>query len=220
MHIIANASEECPKCKAEVPVSSQFCPQCGHPLTEDAKSQVERKAPRWAGILLVLFVGLLAYVIVHAYNDSRSATKPIVAAAPSTMPIILPPQSLPQTQAQPQMHSIPISNGSLSVNAGSYSWYPFTVPAGASAATVTGHFQAAGGTGNDIKVYVLDEDGFVNLKNGHGTRTFYNSGTSTQATITAVLPGTSAKYYLVLDNRFSPESPKTVQVNATLSYKQ
>lgn len=214
MHIIANAPVECPKCKAEVPDTSQFCPQCAHPLTEDAKALVQHKTPRWAVILLILFLGLLAYVIVHSYNDMRSAAKPSVVALSPPMQTAAPPRP------QPQTHSIPVTNGALDVNAGSYSWYTFTVPAGAAGATVNGHFLAAGGTGNDIKVYILDEDGFGNFKNGHGTRTFYNSGKVTQSAIIAVLPDSPATYYLVFDNRFSLETPKAVQVNATLNYKQ
>jgi hypothetical protein len=106
------------------------------------------------------------------------------------------------------------------VGAHSYSWYPLVVPPGATGVTVTGRFTATGGMGNDIIVYVLDEDGFVNFRNGHPARTFYNSGRMTQSSISAVLPDAPGSYYLVFDNRFSLLTPKAIQLNATLGYTQ
>jgi hypothetical protein len=106
------------------------------------------------------------------------------------------------------------------VNASSYSWYQLFVPPGVTTVSITGHFAATGGAGNDIIVCILDEDGFVNFKNGHPARTFYNSGKVTTASISAVIPNAPTSYYLVLDNRFSLLTPKAVQMNATLNYMQ
>lgn len=121
---------------------------------------------------------------------------------------------------QPQPHSVPLTNGALTVNANSYAWYSFTVPPNASTVAVNGHFTATGGSGNDIVAFIVDEDGFANLKNGHEARVYYNSQKVTQAAIAAVLPNSPATYYLVFDNRFSLLTPKAVQVNATLTYLQ
>lgn len=121
---------------------------------------------------------------------------------------------------QPTLYSIPITNGALTVNASSYAWYKFEVPPNATTVAVNGHFTATGGSGNDIVVYLVDEDGFANLKNGHEARVYYNSQKVTQAAIGAALPNAPATYYLVFDNRFSLLTPKAVQVNATLSYLQ
>jgi hypothetical protein len=213
MHILADASLECPNCKAGLPDTSQYCPQCGFPLTEDAKAHVPYKTPAWAYLVLILFLGLLVYVALHTYDGmSKSARSPAVEPPPRQIESPRPPAS--------RSHSIPLTNGGVAVNAGSFAWYPFTVPAGVTAVTVNGHFTAAGGSGNDIQVYILDEDGFANFKNEHTARTFYNSGKVTQAAISAVLPNSPASYYLLFDNRFSPSASKAVQVNATLSYMQ
>jgi hypothetical protein len=132
--------------------------------------------------------------------------------------------SRPEVQPQSQLRYIPITNtitnGALTVNATAYSSYQFTVPNGVTGVSVNGHFTASGGMGNDIIAYILDEDGFVNFKNGHPANTFYNSGKITQGTIGAVLPNTSGTYYLVFDNRYSLITPKAVQVNAVLGYTQ
>jgi hypothetical protein len=121
---------------------------------------------------------------------------------------------------QPQPHNVPVTNGALTIGASAFSWYPFTIPPGATSANIAGRFTATGGTGNDIIVYILDEDGFVNFKNGHPVNTYYNSGKVTQASIAAVLPNTPGTYYLLFDNRYSILTPKAVTVNATLNYMQ
>jgi len=126
----------------------------------------------------------------------------------------------PRVQAVgPQPHFQTVVNSAATVNAASFAWYTFVVPDGANTVAVNGHFAATGGAGNDIDCYILDEDGLANLKNGHETRTYFNSGKVTQAKIGAasLMPGT---YYIVLDNRFSLITPKAVQINATLSYVQ
>jgi hypothetical protein len=83
---------------------------------------------------------------------------------------------LPAQPPQSQLHYIPITNtitnGAITVNATAYSWYQFTVPQGITGVSVDGHFTASGGMGNDIIVYVLDEDGFANFKNGHPANTY------------------------------------------------
>jgi hypothetical protein len=140
------------------------------------------------------------------------------------IPTSVPRPELSAQPPQPQLHYIPITNtitnGAVTVNATSYSWYQFIVPQGITGVSVNGHFAASGGTGNDIIVYVLDEDGFANFKNGHPANTYYNSGKITQGAIGATLPNTSGTYYLVFDNRYSLITPKAVQVNAVLTYTQ
>src|SRR4030067_335306 len=108
-------------------------------------------------------------------------------------------------------------NGLLTINGGSYQYYQFTVPSGASDIQVSGTFTASGGSGNDSKVYVLDSTSFVNWKNGHTVSTYYKSGQLATATISATLPS-GGTYYLVYDNTFSVFSQKHVHTHATLSF--
>lgn len=84
----------------------------------------------------------------------------------------------------------------------------FDVPGDWRVGVVNGRFRAEGGSGNDITVYILDEDGFENWKNGHQAPTYYNSGKVTVGTVrTRLRPG---RYYLILDNRDSLVSNKVV----------
>lgn len=84
--------------------------------------------------------------------------------------------------------------------------------------SLTGKFSAIGGSGNDIEVYVLDENGFVNWQNGHSTPTYHNSGRVTQNTVETSLPGDAGTYYIVFSNRFSLLSPQAIEANLKLTF--
>ena len=82
-----------------------------------------------------------------------------------------------------------------------------------------GHFVAAGGTGNDIRIMLLDQTNFLNWKNGHQAQTLFNSGKMTA--VDMAVPITQAgNYYLVLDNTFSAFTEKVVSVEDFLEYKE
>jgi len=202
----------CPKCQSEQPDNSKFCSQCAAPLAAAGqKAVVKSNVPTWLAVVIVLalaFVGFSAWHMGQENERLRANQRKIA-------PVITYENQPPP----PQPHSINLTNGAATINANAYTWYKFVVPENASQTAVNGHFTAAGGTGNDIECYILDEDGFVNFKNGHPSRTYYNSGKVTQAKIGVanLPPGT---YYIMLDNRFSLFTPKAVQVEATLSYIQ
>jgi len=76
--------------------------------------------------------------------------------------------------------------------------------------TISGHFTAEGGWGNDIRVIITDPDGFANMQNRHAFTAFYDSGKVTAGTIATVLrPG---DYYVVFSNTDSLVSNKVVRV--------
>lgn len=119
----------------------------------------------------------------------------------------------PVTPVQAQRNRAGIVTEPFTVEPGQYRYYPFTV---GDRATVAGRFRAQGGSGNDVEVYILDEDGFENYKNGHRTQTYYNSGRVTVGTINVTLG--SGRYYLVFNNSFSTVSNKAVNARIELQY--
>ena len=118
----------------------------------------------------------------------------------------------------PQPRAQVITDGALTVPALNFSYYTLTVPADATNISVDGHFTATGGLGNDIEVYVLTEDNFVNFKNGHSSPTLYNSGKDHDRTVSARRFRAAGTYYLVFNNNFSLLTPKAVQATATLHF--
>jgi hypothetical protein len=114
-------------------------------------------------------------------------------------------------------HSANIVNGLITVQAGKYNYYWFTLPAGSTSTSVTGSFTASGGSGNDVEVFVMDQTNFVNWQNGHQASAYYDSGQLTTGTISATLPS-SGTYDLVYSNTFSTFSSKNVQTTVNLFY--
>jgi|HubBroStandDraft_6_1064221.scaffolds.fasta_scaffold41350_5 hypothetical protein len=222
----------CPKCLSEQPDTSQFCSQCAEPLTEHGKTVARSKTNTWVwfvlgGVACILFM-VVQQNLQHAERQ-RQALQHAMAQQPrveqvqhverveQTQTFIPPPRPLPPPIPQP--HVVAIANGAAVVAAASYSWYTFTIPFDAQTISINGRYTATGGRGNDIICYILNDDGFVNFKNGHAAQAYFNSGKMTQGPITAAnLP--AGTYYLVLDNRYSLITPKAVEINATLSYQQ
>jgi len=75
---------------------------------------------------------------------------------------------------------------------------------------VSAKFRARGGSGNDIEVFILDEEGFENWRNGHRAQTYYNSGRVTVGHFNVRLA--AGKYFLVMNNKFSLVSNKVVTI--------
>lgn len=125
---------------------------------------------------------------------------------------------LPQESAPAHSVAKPIVNRPFTIRPAQYVFYTFTVPPDVTEVTVHGRFEASGGSGNDVEVYILDEDGFVNWQNGHRVRAFYASSRLTQANVEAKLPQREGTYYLVFSNKFSVLANKAVMADIAVGY--
>jgi hypothetical protein len=83
---------------------------------------------------------------------------------------------------------------------------------------VSGSFRANGGLGNDIDVFLADEDSFVNLMNGHKAPTLYNSHKETIGKLNVPIKR-SGTYYLCFNNHFSALTTKQVFADVSLTYE-
>jgi len=81
-----------------------------------------------------------------------------------------------------------------------------------------GHFTASGGAGNDIEVFVVNEDEYTNWQNGHPTKALYSSGKVTQDSINLTLPAEAATYYVVFNNKFSLLAPKAIEADIDVNF--
>lgn len=210
----------CTKCGTDLPEDSQFCRKCGQPIavptasmpaapaapttSTATKSNRPERIPLFLGVLVI--VALLGWFVDHQMQQAR------------TTPLPLPSQSaVPQTPPL-RLHRVTIGTGAVTVAAANSIYFPLPVPATATVVKLQGHFTATGGTGNDIEVYLLNQDQFVNWQNGHATPTYYNSGRVTVGDIDATLPNDAGTYYLIFNNKFSLITPKAVQETMTLTY--
>ena len=93
----------------------------------------------------------------------------------------------------------------------------YPIPASEKPVRVTGRFEAEGGR-NDVEVYILDEDGLANFKNGDTAQTYYNSGRVTVGNLSITLPPRGQNYYIVFSNTFSTFTSKAVKAFVTALY--
>jgi LEA14-like dessication related protein len=110
-----------------------------------------------------------------------------------------------------QMGSVIVS-GEYKVSPGKYQDFQFTL---SSSTHIVGSFSAAATLGNNIIVYIFDQNGFIQYQSGRSASTYYNSGKVASGTIDVNLsPGT---YYIVLDNTYSTLSTKDVVIQVSTS---
>jgi len=196
----------CTQCRTELPEESQYCSKCGATQSASHASVKPRSVSVRRGFLAVVVVGL---VIILLFAVAR-----ITAPNQTNDAALL--KHMASVGAQPRQAVI--ANTAITVKQLSYSYYKFDVPFNSTNVWIDGHFQASGGAGNDIEVYLLDQDGFVNWQNNHAVTTYFNSGRLTEGKISATLPSQGATYYLIFNNRFSLLSPKAIQLSAMLHY--
>lgn len=153
------------------------------------------------GVIVVL--GLLWWSVANQQNNgNRSSTsQPVQPFIPT-----------------PQPRVMNLVDTAFTLNAAQGMNWNFTVPPNATDVRVEGTFTASGGTGNDVEVYLLNDDEFVNWQNHHPVSTLYNSGRMTQGTLDARLSSGAGTYHLVFNNKFSLFSPKAVRASIRLHF--
>lgn len=125
--------------------------------------------------------------------------------------------STPTAVLVPQSQNL--VNATITVSPGYYD-LSFTVDAGRMRdARVTGSFTASGGSGNDIKVLIMDDMTFTNWKNKHQVSLLYNSGQMTIGNLNVPITA-SGTYHLVFDNTFSTVSSKQVATRINLEWSE
>jgi hypothetical protein len=112
-----------------------------------------------------------------------------------------------------------IATGQIVVKANGYVQYRLTITPAMVEPTITGNFNASGGSGNDIQAVIADEANYTNWINGHQAQVFWGTpGKQTTGNIAVQLaPGT---YYLVFSNKFSAFTDKQVFLDVDLNFKK
>ena len=142
------------------------------------------------------------------YSSARSSeiTIQVLTSQVTQSPTQNPSSSLEQQlqqahqkiQASQSSPSVTIANSVYKVGHGTYTYITFYNPC---SSTVTGSFSAEAALGDNIIVYLLDQDNFNTYKNGNSPQAYYYSGKVATGNFNVGLsPGT---YYIIISNTYS-----------------
>ncbi len=110
----------------------------------------------------------------------------------------------------------PLINDQINISAGSYRYYPLTLQAGAKLSFRVTVLQ---GGNRDINAWLLDLENFTRFSNEQTFNYYSNSsgGVRYDGTFEFIAPENNI-YHLILENKFSVITDKTVKIYATLVY--
>jgi len=111
-----------------------------------------------------------------------------------------------------QASGVVIINSAYKVNPGTYNYIPFNLTC---SGIVSGSFSAEAGLGDNIMVFVLDQNNFNSYQSGTQSSASYASGKVPSGSFNLNLG--SGNYYIVLSNTYSTFSTKTVSLQVSYS---
>lgn len=236
----------CQACGKKLPDSSKFCNHCGTQINiQSYSSGLEGKqktvgkaavSTRLIGVVAVIIItvllaiGTLSYILLNHSKEKQntsdqSESQQSQAASAPTQSASSETQEIPIQQDEPEREPEPQHNTghkslvpeAFSVPSGQRWYVKFDVLDTWKDIIISGSFRSSGGSGNDIEVFIADEEGFLNIVNGHEAQVYYQSGRVTAGSINISLePGT---YYLIFSNTFSGLANKTVAAEIDLEYQ-
>ncbi|HKP74774.1 MAG TPA: hypothetical protein VJT67_04490, partial [Longimicrobiaceae bacterium] len=139
----------------------------------------------------------------HALMSSFSAAPP---AQPDAAPAFVAPP--PPPPPPPPLVEPIITKTAERLPAGTYDWWPVTLD-DIRPCRLKGRVSVIDGGSKDVDVLVLDEDGFQNFKNGNAYGTYLLEPRTSSVTLDRALHARTT-YYLIVSNRFSVFTGKTV----------
>jgi hypothetical protein len=168
------------------------------------------RIPWIVGIGAVLIIG--TFVLTNSRSQPKTGDDGLPAAQAASTPA-----PVPKTRYVPVSQKI--ATGQIVVKANGYVQYRITITPEMVEPTVTGSFNASGGSGNDIAAVIADETNYTNWINGHQAQVFWSTqGKQTTGSIESRLqPG---MYYLAFSNKFSAFTDKQVFLEVDLNYKK
>ena len=149
-----------------------------------------------------LAFGLITFAVLACGGSKKPVTQNLVVK--KTAPTI-------------QHGTLDITDGSFTIPPGKYQTFKVPVVSGLTKPVINGSFSASGGN-NDVEVFVLEENQFLNWQNGHKNDAAYTSGRVTAGKLNVQLPEEAGTYYVVFSNRFSYITNKAVTAALKLAY--
>jgi hypothetical protein len=156
--------------------------------------------------------GIAASVLFYVNNPFAavgSAASSLASDTPadSLLPAPLPPP--PPPPPPPAFISV-VDTSAVQIRAGAAEYFDFAL-SDPRTCVLHGRVVGLAGGRRDFNVFVFDDDGFANWANGNQAHTYFNESQTSSVTLNVVLPSPGS-YHLVVSNRFSVFTGKTVQI--------
>jgi hypothetical protein len=197
---------------SQLPYSStQHSQTTSRPLSSGKQAALGASAIISLGLIVLIVGGIIAFIVYEQHQRSRNSYSSSSTSSSSLDSFSQ--SSVPQIRQGSQR----LGDQAFTVGPRQTYYVKFTIPENWRNAVVVGSFSASGGDGNDVQVFITDEKGYTNIKNGHAGRVWYDSGKVTTDSINTKLG--SGTYYLVFSNSFSLITNKAVNADIQLQYE-
>lgn len=223
----------CPKCGKQIHQDSQFCFICGHKidlsnLEGDAQPepvvspQEDEQAGRQSKAIVAaiavfgaLMIALLIFAWWYEAKEKERQRQGLQQGRNSVRQLLS--IAIPKPTPYWEKAAARVSRQAIALKPGEYYISTIVIDPQWKTPRLKGRFHAQGGSGNDVRVAVTNEDGLINFKNNHEFKAWYHSGKVTTDTIdVAIGPG---KYYFIVSNKYSIFAHKSVEIDLNLEYE-
>jgi hypothetical protein len=195
----------CPHCGSESPDNARSCPSCRYKFTietleasttdTDAQERQLKRLLRTAFVLAV--IGIAVWLVSRGFKSDTHHSP---------------------AQQSGVLISRTVAAGRIKVASKDFAANPFSVPAGSKDARLEGSFELVSPSANTMELLVVDENGFQRWKNHSSANALYTSGSLKKGTVDLQLPSSTARYYIVFNNRASPRL-QVIQSDVKLNYR-
>jgi hypothetical protein len=183
----------CPFCAEEVQDAAVVCKHCRRDLPDSRRGE-RGSAGRQSTLIRVLaFVGALA---VLGYGTAVWTGVDTGGLAGNFLPAM----------------EFTVGQKALEISPGSWNMWSWEIDPKRPVCRVSATIRGISGGSRDFEAFLMDEDGYTNWNNRTNPRVFYRSGRVSSATVDGVIHGAGPKYYIVVSNRFSTFTGKTVEL--------